>query len=290
MSTVFEFEAIGTQWTIDVYKKLSSDEESFLYKKILDRIAIFDAHYSRFRKDSLVTRMSEEVGEYVLPSDAEKMFEVYRRVYDITQGRVTPLIGTTLVQAGYDREYSLKPEILTVPDVWDDVLVYTHPTLHVKKPTLLDFGAGGKGYLVDIVSDLIRQTGEDSFCVDAGGDMFHQRADATRLRVGLENPDNISEVLGVASVGNESICGSAGNRRAWDKYHHILDPFTLSSPREISAVWTKSSSALVADILTTALSFVSPEILTPHFDFQYFIVYADGSYLASSGFEVELFR
>jgi len=289
MNTVFEFEAIGTHWVVDIYEKLSSSKESFLLEKIQERIGVFDFHYSRFRKDSLVARMSEESGVYTLPDDAERMFEIYRIVYDLTRGKVTPLIGNTLVQAGYDKEYSLKVKTLSIPDTWDDVFEYVHPTLNMKKPYLLDFGAGGKGYLVDIIGEVIRSCGVEFFCVDAGGDMLYFAEDRKKLRVGLENPNNTSEVFGIAHIECGSICGSAGNRRQWGKYHHIIDPFTLTSPRDIVAVWTTSSSALVADILTTALSFVSPDVLSPYFTYEYFIVYADGTFIISSGFPIELF-
>src|SRR5690348_10121080 len=98
----FEFEAIGTHWTIDIAKELSLEEKAFLLQKIMNRIEEFDKAYSRFRQDSLVMKMAREAGEYTLPEDADKMLALYRKMYDVTGGLVTPLIGQVLVDAGYD--------------------------------------------------------------------------------------------------------------------------------------------------------------------------------------------
>ena len=148
----FKFDAIGTSWVIDFDKKLSADEESDLFEKIMARIGVFDLAYSRFRDDSLVMKMSKEVGEFVLPSDADKMISLYKKMYDVTGGLVTPLIAQVLVDAGYDADYSLVQKTLTKPLPWDEVLKWQNPKLTLTVPALLDFGAGGKGYIVDIIS------------------------------------------------------------------------------------------------------------------------------------------
>lgn len=49
---------------------------------------------------------------------------------------------------------------------------------------MIDVGAAGKGYLVDIVSEILRQAGHTRFVVDAGGDLRH--AGEHGLHVGLE--------------------------------------------------------------------------------------------------------
>ena len=150
-NTPFEFEAIGTHWKIDIENDLSKEEEVVLLKKIIKRIGEFDVFYSRFREDSLVTKMSKKAGNYVLPPDADKMLSLYRKMFDITDGLVTPLIGQVLVDTGYDARYSLKEKTPTRPKSWDGVIEWKSPTISLREPVLLDFGAGGKGYLVDIV-------------------------------------------------------------------------------------------------------------------------------------------
>lgn len=284
-----EFQAIGTSWVIDINQNITTEEESILFDKIMKRISEFDLAYSRFRDDSLVTKMSLVAGEYILPSDADKMISIYKKVYDVTNGLVTPLIGKILVDAGYDASYSLKEKPLTKPLSWEETMVWQNPKLILNEPALLDFGAGGKGYLVDIVSEILEENGIKNYCVDASGDMRQRSFNQTTLKVGLENPKEPSEVIGVVQILNKSICGSSGNRRKWGNFHHIINPETLSSPKDIEAVWVVSDSTLLSDILTTALFFVKPEVVLKTFDFDYLIIYYDFSITKSEGFKAELF-
>jgi thiamine biosynthesis lipoprotein len=283
----FQFEAIGTVWNIDIHQ--TKAPLSDLLEIIQEYIDGFDKNYSRFRADSLVTHMSKKADSYKLPSDARPMLDLYHQLYQITDGAMTPLIGQTLSDAGYDAGYSLKPKPLAQPPSWEAVLDYSFPKLKLLCPALLDFGAIGKGYLVDLVANLLKQCDIQNFCVDAGGDMVYQNKTDQPLRVGLEHPDNAGQVIGVAHISNQSLCGSSGNRRAWEAFHHIMDPRTLTSPHHIKAAWVVADTTLLADGLTTALFFVEPEKLKKHYNFEYAIVHEDYSLERSEKFPAEFF-
>ncbi len=286
--TQFNFEAIGTKWQIDIYKQLSGEKESLVFKKIKDRVEIFDKNYSRFRADSLVTKISKDAGTFILPEDAEPMFSLYQDLYHITGGLFTPLVGNLLSDAGYDANYSLKQkkELEVVPS-WDEVIEYKHPNLKIKKPVILDFGAGGKGYLVDLVGKLLEENNIFEYCIDAGGDILHKNK--TSIKVGLENPDNTQQVIGIYELQNASICGSAGNRRAWGKFTHIMNPKTLISQKDIIAVWVAADTALLADALATCLSFVPAQTLGDKYKFEYLLIKSDHTFEKSDGFSAEIF-
>jgi len=288
--TNFQFEAIGTKWVIDIHKELSSEEESFLLLKIMKRIDEFDMTYSRFKNESVIMKLSREGGEVLLPDDAEKMLSLYKKVYDISLGLVTPLVGQTLVDMGYDQNYSLqrKSEI-SKPLLWNEVIVWNNPTLKLKTPAVLDFGAGGKGYLVDIVGELLEDNRIENYCVDAGGDIRQRSKTGQGIAVGLENPHDTTEVLGVADIINKSICASANNRRAWGGMHHIINPETLEPTKEVIAVWVIADSTILSDILATALFFVSAEKFLKYFNFEYLVMHKDNKIVKSSRFTAELF-
>lgn len=285
-----EFDAIGTHWCIDLPATLDAQRVEFVMGRIHDRIEAFDTAYSRFRADSTVTAMSKSAGRYELPPDAVPMLALYRKLYDLTDGAVTPLIGRALSDAGYDAEYSLQTKPMTSPKPWDDVMRVDGSVVELIEPVLLDFGAAGKGYLIDIVSDCIEGEGIGSYCVDAGGDMRQRSEGGEVLRVGLESPVDALQVVGVVSLTNMSICGSAGNRRAWGSFTHILDPQSLTSPKHILAVWVVAASTMIADGLTTALMFVKPEVLQSEFDFAYAIIHEDFSVTKSENFPGEFFE
>jgi FAD:protein FMN transferase len=284
------FDAIGTGWTIDIYEDISAEREAELFSVVKHRIDIFDKIYSRFRSDSLVTAMSQKAGEYEFPEDGELLFDIYKKLFDITDGRLTPLIGQVLVDAGYDAAYSLtQKKELEKPEKWEDVMSYTHPLLTLKKPALLDFGAAGKGYLIDLVGQVLKENGIQRFCIDAGGDILHRNPENTPLKIGLEHPDDFSKVIGIVEISNKSLCGSAGSRRKWANFNHIIDPFELSSPHHILATWVIADSTIIADALASCLFFVSSEVLLVHYKFDYVVLRADYTVEASPNFPGELF-
>lgn len=282
---IFTFEAIGTQWIIELQGR---QFPASLQKRILERIDEFDVTYSRFRPDSLVTRISQVAGMYSLPSDAKPMLDLYNSLYNLTEGKMTPLIGQTLADAGYDADYSLQPKQLTQSPAWESTIHYTATTLTVVRPALLDFGAAGKGYLVDIIAKLLHGQGISSFVINAGGDMRVENIE-NPLRIGLEHPLDARQAIGVAEISRGSLCGSAGNRRRWADFTHIMHPKTLRSPDHILAVWVYATSTLLADGLTTALYFTSAENLQKAYTFEYAIMLADHSLQTSDNFPATFF-
>ncbi len=290
MARQLVFEAIGTHWVIDIEDEIDDVLAESLKRAIHQRIEEFDKNYSRFRHDGWIERLATKAGTYEVPADAEPLLALYAQAYRLTDGAVTPLIGQVLIDAGYDADYSLQPKNkLMTPPKWEDIMEYRHLLLTMKKPAVLDFGAAGKGYLVDLIAELLSSFGIISFTVDAGGDMSHQSSTNEVLRVGLEHPEDTTQAIGVVELGNKSLCGSAGNRRKWGEYHHIIDSRTLSSPRNILAVWVIAESTMLADVLTTCLFFVGPNILMTEFVFDYLIMYADSSVEMSTGFTAEVF-
>jgi FAD:protein FMN transferase len=278
------FEAIGTQWEITSMGKLPEQ----LLADIHTRIEAFDKTYSRFRRDSLVRQIIKTSGVFTFPDDASPLFDFYEDLYDITDGKVTPLIGDVLEQAGYDSTYSFNPhnDLSTVPK-WEDSIIRSDTTLSASRPLTLDFGAAGKGYLVDIIGRLLEQTSIKDYVIDASGDL-RQRGSIDN-RVGLEHPLDTTKVIGVVDIKDESLCASASNRRKWGAFHHIMDPSTKQPVREVIASWVIAGSTIVADGIATALFFAEPRRLAEKYDFQYVRMHADGSFDYSKNFKGDIF-
>lgn len=290
----FSFEAIGTHWQIDLITHFSELQLNEVMKKVHLRIEAFDHVYSRFRDDSDVMEMSRKSGVFPLPDDAERLFALYEKLYRVTNGKVTPLIGQVLIDAGYDQDYSLETKDIQPIKKWEDVFSFSKGSIEMFQSAVLDFGSAGKGYLIDLVGELLEAEGIDTFCVDAGGDILHKSGETKGakkelLRVGLENPLDISQAVGVAEIWNQSICGSAGNRRTWGNFHHVIDPDTLTSPKHITACWVVADHARVADGLATALFFTDPEMLSKEFEFEYAILDKDMRLEKSTAFPAEFF-
>ncbi|WP_448061073.1 FAD:protein FMN transferase [Cellulomonas hominis] len=279
------FEAIGTRWQIDTQEPLGPA----LTARVHARIDEFDRAWSRFRPDSLVSRIAREPGTYRLPADAGPLLDLYVVLEERTGGAVTPLVGRSLERLGYDAGYSLRPSgpPARAPR-WDEALERDGDRLVVHEPVLLDVGAAGKGYLVDLVSEVLLDGGIDAWVVDAGGDLRHRGPQL--LRVALEDPRDPSRAVGVVRLRDAALCGSATNRRTWgDGLHHVLDARTGEPTRDVLATWVSARSALVADGVATALFFADPDWLGVRLDFTYVRMSADGSAQYSLGLDGVLF-
>lgn len=280
---VLRLEAIGTPWSIETSKKLSSE----IQQEIHDRIEIFDKTYSRFRSDSLVAQLSNP-GTYSFPDDAEPLMKFYHELYVATEGSVTPLIGKALEQAGYDASYSLMPKKakLSATPKWDTAMTWTGSSVEVKKPVVLDIGAAGKGYLIDVVAQLLESHDITRYVIDASGDIRHRGQPAEKI--GLEDPRDTARVVGTVPLQNASLCASASNRRKWGDWHHIIDARNGKPVGDVASVWVIADSAMVADGLATALFFVPPRMLS-RWEFQSVRMFTDGRIEKTANFVGELF-
>lgn len=277
----WHFDAIGTAWRIDTSRELPN----LVQREIAQRIEEYDATYSRFREDSFVAKLREP-GGYTAPHDARPLLSLYEDLYDLTGGRMTPLIGSLLESAGYDANYSFVESAAGAVPAFDVLGWDGNKKLRPSKPIVLDVGAAGKGYLVDIVCEILDSNEIREYTVDASGDI---RTNGVIERVGLEHPGDPSKIIGVCSVQNESLCASAINRRAWNGIHHVFDPQTLKPTNTLVASWVVSDSGLVADGLATALFFVSPSELAKKYSFEYVTLDVHGAIDVSPGFNGELF-
>jgi len=295
---VWEFEAIGAPWRLDVHPGRDGAGATVADRAAVDeRIAVFDRDWSRFRDDSRIAAIARTPGRHRLAADAGPLMRHLRDLYEVTAGRVNPLVGRSLEQLGYDASYRLTPtgDPIVAP-AWDDAISLvtdTDGTLagDAASPVVLDVGAAGKGYLVDIVADLLIDRGAFGAVVDGSGDL--RAVGAASIRVGLENPANPELVVGVVELAaGRALAASAPNRRAWGAgLHHLVDAMTgRPLALDVIATWAVADSALVADGAATALFLGEPRAIAERLGVEYVRMHADGRLEASPGWEGELFR
>lgn len=255
---------------------------------MLDRVESFDRTWSRFRDDSLVSRIAAAPGAWRFPAEAPALFDLYRRLYTATDGAMSPLVGQTLESLGYDRAYSLRPSATPAPvPAWDDAVAWDGEALTTVRPVVLDVGAAGKGYLVDLVTAMIVDAGHEDAIVDGSGDLRH--VGTGTMAVGLEHPLDTTKAIGIARV-EAAICSSATNRRVWGSgIHHVIDATTGLPTSRVIATWAIAATALEADGLATALFFTDPARLAAEFDFTYVRMLTGGAVEFSPDLEGELF-
>lgn len=290
-TVAWDFEAIGTAWEIDTAQPLAPEVEA----AVLAQFERFDRSWSRFLADSTVAAMAREPGTWQLEG-ADALITLYDDLHTATDGAVTPLVGRSLEDLGYDAGYSLQPSGRPqVPEDWsrvrrDGTLVVGGGQVTTTRPLLLDVGAAGKGLLVDLVVDVLADHGVEEATVDGSGDLRH--VGGTPIRVALEHPGDASRAVGVVEVADGwALCASAVNRRTWgDGLHHVVDGRTGRPTRDVVASWALvDGSCMVADGLATAHFFADPQTLLDLHPHDFVRIHADGRVLRSPDLPGELF-
>ena len=218
------FEAIGVPWSIETPEPLDAE----VRRAIHERIEAYDRNWSRFRADSVVSRMAR--GEAVEPPAAERdpLFALYDLLAATTGGRMSLHVGAALSRLGYGG-------------------------------AAIDVGAAGKGQLVDLVAGVLEAHGVDAWTVDASGDIRHR---GRAIRIALEHPWDATMAIGVVELADGAICASATNRRRWvdlsgRPVHHVVDGLTGVPVGDVVATWALAADAMTADGASTALFFTA---------------------------------
>ena len=266
------YNAFGSHWEITVWDDMLSSRFDALIDEILKRSERFENEFSRFRPNSFVSRLAAEkrVGIIEVPRDFVAMLRPYFSLYEASGRKITPLIGNTLSDLGYDTEYSLTPKkiVRIAPDLLETVEILDESRIRLAYPVSFDFGAIGKGYFTDRIADFLRESGIRRFLVDGSGDIVYE-GDGVPIRAGLEDPRDATRVVGSIEMVRGAFCASGTSRRRWREYHHIIDPDTVTSPEHLLASWVIAENAALADILATALFLAEPNALRAVYPFEY---------------------
>ena len=232
--------------------------ESVLDDEIRDRIGSFIHEYevvlSRFRDDSIVGRMRTAAhgGTFDFPDWASGLFGLYDRLLAATDGATDPCVGEDLIRLGYDESYSFA----ATPDaaehagaihgraVWSADVERHGTTLITHSPVALDFGACGKGYLVDLLAGMLGDGAGHpqpiQYVIDAGGDLLVHTDEP--ITIALEDPADPANAVGAVEISQGAFCASSPSRRHWSdaaghQLHHLLNAIDGLPVDDVAATW-----------------------------------------------------
>ena len=129
----------------------------------------------------------------------------------------------------------------------------------------LDFGAAAKGFAVDRAVAALEQVGVEAGLVEAGGDLrfWGRKPDGEPWLFGVRHPRIPDCTVLSSDVGLSSVATSGDYEQTFEfeqvKYHHILDPATGRPARSTVSATAWATTALDADILSTALFVLGPK-------------------------------
>lgn len=256
------FRAMGSPCELRLHARTPAIAEAAAAaaRAVIERL---EARYSRYRPDSLTTRINAAAGtdarievdeetaallDYAATAHAQSggRFDptsgVLRRIWDFRSGRVP-------AQAEID---ALLPLV-----GWPQV-EWTRPTIRLPRAGMeLDFGGWVKEYAADAAAQACREHGITHGLVELGGDIrvIGPQADGTPWRVGVRHPRDASKPLAIVDLVEGAIASSGDYERCMvidgRRYAHILDPRSGWPVSGLAAVSVLAPSCLLAGTAAT---------------------------------------
>lgn len=263
------FKAMGS--TINVQAELEESTAEEVFRQVEECFRSVESIASRFRDDSELTYLNENLGYTVeVSQDLSELLKEAYYAYKITDGNFDPRIIKSLQSLGYidtflDNQWGkVKVKPIIIREEWkpllDDgrVFIGGNP---------VDLGGVGKSYTACKASVIVSQYSENFF-VNAGGDIVFagNAPDGTEWTVGVDNPymRESDSPLAILAVSGSCVATSSIAKHSWDadgkKLHHIINPKTgLPADSGVVAVTVVHGDVVTAEIWSKCLFFETNE-------------------------------
>lgn len=258
------FVAMGTRCRVSLVESSRAKVEACL-QHLLNRVADFEAKYSRFLDDSLIGRINAAAGRDWVEVDEEtdRICNLCGDLFFFTGGAfdptALPLIGLwnwknkPPVLPG-DRDIQAARELVG----WSKVQRRRGAIFLPRAGMCLDLGGIGKEYAVDMTMALLAEHGVSNALVDFGQDIRVQGKPPGRpaWHIGLENPRSAGSCWATVAVTDHAVATSGDYLRHFThrgrRYGHIIDPRSgYPVENHCRAVSVVAPACTSAGILTT---------------------------------------
>ena len=229
----FEFTAMSCPCEIRV---VGADEQQVrgAAQAGIDEVRRIEQKYSRYRPDSLLSRINAAAGHDPVQIDQEThaLLQLGGHLHRASEGRFDLTSG--VLRRAWDFRTQRVPTQAQIDALlplvgWGRVVMTPE---HVRLPQRgmeLDLGGLGKEYAADRAADMCLALGMHGGFVDLGGDIrvIGPRADGSGWRLGIRDPLNAGSLSGELTLASGALATSGDYERGFDaggkRYGHLLD-------------------------------------------------------------------
>ena len=257
-----EFFAMDTVMTVTVNGKNAQEA----CEAAVSEVNRLDELLSTGKESSEIARINEDGGgiltedSQILLKKAMELYDISDRIFDISIYPVMELWGFTSGDYHVPAEKDLE-EKLSLVDASD--IRFDEETGEVsfeKEGMKIDFGGIAKGYTSTRLMDILQEQGISSALVNLGGNVqaLGSKPDGSKWKVGIQDPENNSDLLGILSISDLAVITSGGYERYFEEdgktYHHIIDTRTgYPADTGLLSVTIVMQDGMTADGLSTFL-------------------------------------
>ena len=256
-----EIFAMDTYMTVTAY----SDNAQKGVTDAIAEIQRLDNLLSIGKEDSEISKLNKS-GSAALSDDTAvmvtKALDLYKSTggaFDITVLPLMELWGFTTQDYYVPTEDEIQSTLQRVGAdklTWDE----STKTLTLGDKQEIDLGGIAKGFTSSRIMEIFKKDGVTCGMVSLGGNvhLLGTKQDGSAWRVGIQDPDNTDDMLGVLEASDCAIITSGAYERNFEKdgvtYHHIIDPATgKPSNSGLTSVTIVSKDGTLADGLSTSL-------------------------------------
>jgi FAD:protein FMN transferase len=234
----FAFRAMAAEHELQLFAASHAEAQRVADAVIAD-IARIEAKYSRYRDDSITTRINRAAGAAPVAIDAEtaallryaqQVFDLSDGLFDVTSGVLRRVWDFKARPARLPSEASLAAARALIG--WQRVEWDDHTIRLPERGMEIDLGGIGKEYAADRAATICVLHGIAHGLVNLGGDVraIGTQPDGTPWRIGIRDPRRDDRAIAVMEVADGAVATSGDYERYFDldgrRYCHLLDPRT----------------------------------------------------------------
>ncbi|KMS54790.1 thiamine biosynthesis protein ApbE [Novosphingobium barchaimii LL02] len=252
-------ETMGTAWHVKLSAPADFDRRP-LKAAIEARLEAILAQMSHWREDSVLGRFNRAPGGtwYALPADFALVMDAALDIAERSAGAFDPAIGALVDIWGHGPVQTTRPPDRTEIEQAMAVsgftrLAHDRDARRLRQPggLHLDLSGIAKGFAVDALSRLLRESCFHHALVEIGGELFGSglRPDGDPWWVDLETPAD--SVIPMRVALHQLAAATSGD---YVRGRHTIDPRSGLPVEHAMAVTVIHPSAMLADAWATALS------------------------------------
>lgn len=276
--SVFSGRTMGTTYTVKVVSGFFK-QDAVLQEKIDARLEEINRSMSTYLADSEISRFNHRVSvgeKFRISSDFMQVMQTAQRIFILSDGAwdgtLKPLIdlwgfGTAGTRSKPPTAEEIRQGLQGVGfssvQITDDCcLAKTNASVR------LDLASIAKGYAVDQIAALLRNSGADNFLVEIGGEVYADghRRDRNPWRVGINTPRPeaaVNQVYRAVSLSGRAMATSGDYRNFIElggkRYTHVIDPRNgYPVDNGVVSATVLADNCTLADGLATALMVMGP--------------------------------
>jgi thiamine biosynthesis lipoprotein len=257
----YRFRAMASENEIHVHAA-TDDRAAECASRAIAEVARIEAKYSRYRPDSVVSRINAAAGGEAVAVDEETL-ELLRYA-SVCHAQSDGLFDATsgVLRRAWRFDADVVPGAAQLAPIlpligFDRVEIEGDRVRLPVRGMELDFGGFGKEYAVDRAARVLAESGIESALVNLAGDLaiVGAQPDGSPWRVGVRHPRKADTAIASIPVSSGAIATSGDYERYIEvdgvRHCHILDPRTGHSARGFQSVTVHAPTCLVAGSATT---------------------------------------